>query len=175
MVSEHERRAAPRFPASLILRDPIHCLAFGLGTGLAPRAPGTFGTLPGVALWWAMQGLPPGLFLAICAVLAAAGVWITGISSRRLGVHDHPGIVFDEIVAFPLAAFPLLPALGWWQHGTLAGLVLAFALFRLMDIWKPWPIRALDRGLHGGLGIMMDDIGAGIAAGAVLASACVVH
>ena len=136
--------------AAVVLKDPVHFLAFGLGAGLAPKAPGTAGSLVGVLLGWFTAGLPLGWRLGILAALVGAGIWLCGESARRLGVHDHPGIVWDEIAGMymVLAAVPPQPLF----------FALAFALFRLFDIWKPWPIRDLDHRLAGGLGIMLDDL-----------------
>ncbi|QHS09890.1 phosphatidylglycerophosphatase A [Sinimarinibacterium sp. NLF-5-8] len=154
--------------AALILTTPEHFLAFGLGTGLAPFAPGTFGTLPGVALFLALMYLPLPWFAAAVALLFIFGCWLTGTSARLLRVHDHGGIVFDEIVGYQLAAAPLL----LWPlpegQGLCWGLLAAFALFRLFDVIKPWPISWLDRRIGGGLGIMLDDALAGALAGLLL-------
>ena len=133
-----------------VMKDPVNLLAFGLGTGLAPKAPGTFGSLFGVAIaWWT---LPLGLELRIMIAigLIASGFWICGESARRMGVHDHPGIVWDEIAAMYLVLLAIPPGMTAWALG--------FGLFRLFDIWKPWPIRDLDHRLGGGAGIMLDDL-----------------
>jgi phosphatidylglycerophosphatase A len=132
-----------------VFGHPAHLLAFGGGAGLSPVAPGTAGTLVGVVLYWFMQSLPLGQYLAITTVLFIAGVWLCGVTARNLGVHDHAGIVWDEIVGLliTMAAAPR----GWlW-------LFIGFLLFRLFDIWKPWPIRYLDRHVTGGFGVMLDD------------------
>lgn len=143
-----------------IFRHPVHILAFGFGAGLAPVAPGTFGTLVAVPLELLLRPLPLAARLVIIAAIVIAGVYICGASAKRLGEHDHPGIVFDEIAGY-LVAMLAAPA-GWlW-------IVAGFALFRLFDIWKPWPIRELDHSIHGGAGIMLDDIVAGLFAAAVL-------
>lgn len=143
-----------------LLRQPVHFLAFGFGAGLMPRAPGTFGTLiavPLVALvmqcgWYAL--------LAFGLVAFIAGIWICGESARRLGVHDHQGIVWDEITGYSVT---MLGAPAQW-HWLAAG----FVLFRLFDILKPWPIREADHSLRGGLGIMLDDVIAGVFAAVIL-------
>ena len=139
----------PKAPAS-VWRNPIHFLAFGLGSGAAPVAPGTFGTLAAVPFYLLLHQLALLPYLLTVSVLALLGVWLCHVTSRDLGVHDHGGIVWDEMVGYwlTMAAAPA----GWlW-------LALGFALFRLFDIWKPWPIRWADRQIHGGLGIMFDDI-----------------
>ena len=132
------------------MKDPVNLLAFGLGTGLAPKAPGTFGSLFGVAIaWWTLPlGLESRIVVAIA--LIASGFWICGESARRMGVHDHPGIVWDEIAAMYLVLLVAPPGITAWALG--------FGLFRLFDIWKPWPIRDLDHRLGGGAGIMLDDL-----------------
>ncbi|MEE4161704.1 MAG: phosphatidylglycerophosphatase A [Woeseiaceae bacterium] len=146
--------------AAVVLRDPVHILAFGFGSGLAPFAPGTFGTLVALPLFWLTRDLAVALQLGVALLAAIAGIWICGESSRRLGVHDHGGIVWDEIVAMYLVLIvaPL----------TVAGWIAAFALFRVFDIVKPWPIRDLDHRLGGGLGIMLDDLVAALYAAVLL-------
>jgi phosphatidylglycerophosphatase A len=144
-----------------VLHDPVLFLAFGFGTGLAPRAPGTFGTLPGLViaalLGWAalLFGVSLGFVVLLALlVLMPLGIWLCGAASRRLGVHDHGGIVFDEIVGV-LIPFLMLPA-------TPLNLLWAFLWFRLFDVLKPWPIRWLDSHVDGGFGIMIDDVLAGL-------------
>jgi len=143
-----------------VLRDPVHLLAFGLGSGLSPVAPGTVGTLLGVALAWLTVSFGIGTQIVIAAVLMSSGIPICGISARRIGVHDHPGIVWDEIAAIYVVLLVAPP--------TPAGWLAAFLLFRLFDIWKPWPIRDLDHRMRGGLGIMLDDIIAALYAASLL-------
>lgn len=157
-----------------ILGSPVHFLAFGFGSGLAPFAPGSFGTLAAVPLWLLLRHMPLPLYAAVVAILFALGCWLCGASARALGVHDYGGIVFDEIVGFLATCIPLLPALaaidsGW--RATALWTAAAFALFRLFDIWKPWPISTFDRRLGGGFGIMLDDLLAAVYAGAILAAA----
>jgi len=144
-----------------VLRDPVHWLAFGLGTGLSPVAPGTVGSLLGVLLAWLTLPLTLPWQLGLGAGLVAGGVYICGESARRIGVHDHSGIVWDEIAAMYLVLFwlPFDPV--WWLAG--------FLLFRLFDIWKPWPISDLDHRMTGGAGIMLDDLVAGLYAACLLA------
>jgi phosphatidylglycerophosphatase A len=142
------------------LRQPLHLLAFGFGSGLAPKAPGTFGTLVAVPIYLLMQGLPLIAYLALVLAGFIAGIWICDRTSRDLGVHDHGGIVWDEIVGY-LLTMTLAPS-GWvW-------VLLGFLLFRFFDILKPWPIRWLDRRVPGGFGIMLDDLIAGLFAGVVM-------
>ena len=136
--------------APRLLREPVHFFALGFGSGLAPKAPGTAGTVVGVVLDPVLRLLGLELRILVVALMFVAGVWLCGESARRLGTHDHSAIVWDEIVGY-LALMLVLPA-GWpWA---LAG----FVVFRFFDIVKPWPIRQLDHGVGGGLGIMLDDI-----------------
>jgi phosphatidylglycerophosphatase A len=137
-----------------VFTNPVHFLAFGFGTGLSPVAPGTFGSLPGLLLGWATLGSGAYVQLSVAAALIVAGIWICGRSSRDLGVHDHGGIVWDEIAGMYVTLLLAPP--------TLVGFAVAFALFRLFDIAKPWPIRDLDHRLRGGLGIMLDDLAAAL-------------
>jgi phosphatidylglycerophosphatase A len=157
--------------ARLVLTTPSHLLAFGLGAGLSPVGPGTAGTLVAIPLWLTLQGLPWPEYLMVVAALFAAGCWICGDSARRLGVHDYGGIVFDEVVGFLATCIPLLPALGFTAAPRWPWVLAAFALFRLFDIWKPWPIGWFDRRVEGGFGIMLDDLLAAVYAAAVLAVA----
>lgn len=133
-----------------VLREPVHVLATGFGSGLSPWAPGTAGSLLALVPCWliASFGWPSKLAIAVAAF--AVGVWICGASARRLGVHDHPGIVFDEIAAM-LTLMLAVPT------RSVIELLVAFAFFRVFDIAKPWPIRDMDHRIGGGLGIMLDD------------------
>ncbi len=137
-----------------VLTTPVHFLAFGFGSGLAPFAPGTFGTLMAVPLYLLLSQLPLLGYLIITLFISIVGVWICGKSSEKLGVHDHSGIVWDEFAGF-LITMIMAPS-GWFW------IVMGFALFRLFDIWKPWPISLLDKKVKGGFGIMVDDILAGV-------------
>lgn len=143
-----------------VLHNPVHLLATGFGAGLAPFAPGTFGTLVGIAFYLPLDGLPLAVYLGAVLVLLLVGVPLCGITARDLEVDDHPGIVWDEIVGY-LVTMAGAPS-GWpW-------VVAGFALFRFFDVLKPWPIRAIDERMTGGAGIMLDDVLAGIFAGACL-------
>jgi phosphatidylglycerophosphatase A len=133
------------------LRDPVHFVALGFGTGLAPRAPGTFGSLLAVLpAWWCFP-LPLSWRAAIVVAIVVLGVWICGESARRLGAHDHPAIVFDEIAGLLATALATPERTVFW-------FALTFVLFRFFDIVKPWPIRDVDHRLRGGAGIMLDDL-----------------
>ena len=138
--------------SAALLKDPVHLIALGFGTGLSPIGPGTCGTLLALPLALLLLHAPLVVAWIIVALSVAFGIWITGESADRLGVHDHSGIVWDEIAAF-LALALVLPS-GWvW-------LIAGFAVFRGFDIFKPWPIRDLDHRLRGGVGIMLDDLAA---------------
>lgn len=160
-----------RPPVALVLRTPEHLVAFGFGVGLVPWVPGTFGTLLGIPLWWVLSWLPLQLYAIVVAMLFGMGCWVTGRSARALGIHDYPGIVFDEVVGFLVAAAPLLYSVNLVQQGRWWWLAGAFVLFRILDIVKPVPIRWLDRSVGGGLGIMLDDLAAGLLAALPLAVA----
>jgi len=143
-----------------VWRNPVHFLAFGLGSGAAPVAPGTFGTLAAIPLYLLLAPLPLWGYLLAVAAVSLAGIWLCDRTSRDLGVHDHPGIVWDEFAGY-LVTMIAAPA-GWlW-------IAVGFALFRFFDILKPWPIRWIDRQVHGGFGIMLDDLLAGVFAALAL-------
>lgn len=149
-------------PAS-VFRNPVHFLAFGLGSGAAPVAPGTFGTLAAVPLYLLLSQLSLPLYLLAVVLAFGIGIWLCERTSRDLGVHDHGGIVWDEFVGFWLT---MVAAPEGWQW-----LLAGFLLFRLFDILKPFPINYLDRHIHGGLGIMLDDAVAGSFAWLILQAA----
>lgn len=143
-------------------RSPVQFLAFGFGSGLAPKAPGTAGTLAAIPLYLLVAHWSLPYYTGFILVSALLGIWICGEASRQLGVHDHGGIVWDEFVGFWITLWALPVSWQW----VLAG----FVAFRVFDVLKPWPIGWLDRKIHGGLGIMLDDIIAGLMACAVLHS-----
>jgi phosphatidylglycerophosphatase A len=137
--------------ARFLVSHPAHFIALGFGSGLAPKAPGTFGTLAAFPIYWAFAQFLPPLAIAFLSIpLFFVGVWACERTGRDLGVSDHGAMVWDEIVAF----LPLLAVSS--QDWRLQ--LFAFALFRLFDIWKPPPIRALERGVKGGMGVMIDDV-----------------
>lgn len=142
-------------PVKPNLRNPIHLLAFGLGSGCAPKAPGTFGTLAAIPFWWLfLQNVP--LIPYLCVLIAgfAFGVYLCEQTSKDLGVHDHGGIVWDEWIGLWITYLALPTGIEW--------IIIGFALFRFFDILKPWPIKWLDEKVHGGFGIMIDDVLAGV-------------
>jgi len=140
--------------AKLSLANPVHFLALGFGSGLAPKAPGTFGTLAALPLYWLMMDLSLTLFIAITAIITVVGFWICDKAANDMQVHDHGAIVWDEVAGMliTMIAAPV----------SLLSLVIGFALFRFFDILKPWPIKLLDKHVKGGFGIMIDDVLAGV-------------
>ena len=135
------------------LKQPIQFLALGFGSGLAPKAPGTFGTLAAIPLFFLLAMLSPLLYLIAVIMMSVVGIYICGKAADDVGVHDHPAIVWDEFVGFFITMF-MIPVS--WQS-----VLVGFLLFRLFDIVKPWPISYIDKKVSGGLGIMLDDILAG--------------
>ena len=146
--------------ANFRLLNPVHFLALGFGSGLAPKAPGTFGTLAAVPLFLLMAPLSNTVYLALLVLMSIAGIYICGKAAEDAGVPDHGAIVWDEIVGL-LITMCVMPVT--WQT-----LLVGFVLFRFFDILKPWPISFIDKNCHGGFGIMLDDIVAGIAAWACM-------
>lgn len=136
-----------------LIKNPLHLLAFGFGSGLSPKAPGTIGTLLAVPLFLLFCHLPLHLYLLLLLTALIIGIYVCGRTAQDLRVHDHSGIVWDEFVGFWITMF-MIPVS--WQS-----LVAGFLLFRLFDIWKPFPIRWLDQKVKGGFGIMIDDVLAG--------------
>lgn len=142
-----------RVPAKLLL-NPAHLLSLGFGSGLSPKMPGTMGTIIGVGLFLLLPAMDWKLYLAVITSTFLIGIFLCGYTAKVLNVHDHQGIVWDEIVGYLITMF-MVPKEWLW-------IILGFVLFRLFDIWKPWPISIADERLKGGLGIMLDDVIAGI-------------
>lgn len=143
-----------------LMRHPAHFVALGFGSGLSPKAPGTFGTIVGLPLFWLMMGLPETWHIALLVAGFLIGIPICTKAGDALGVSDHGSIVWDEIVAMMLVLEFTPHARGWWAT--------AFVLFRLFDIWKPFPIRQVDAKVKAGFGVMLDDLLAAIYAIAAL-------
>lgn len=148
-----------KIPAKLLLH-PWHFFSLGFGSGLSPVAPGTMGTLAAIPIYLLCSNLALELYLALTMAGFVIGVYWCGFTSKSLGVHDHGGIVWDEIVGFFITMILVPP--------TITNIVLGFILFRIFDIWKPWPIKVLDEKVHGGFGIMIDDVIAGLFAWGIL-------
>lgn len=149
-----------RHTREIALKSPDGLLAFGFGSGLSPIAPGTAGSLAALPLALPLVVMPLPAALAVVTAAFVFGIWLCGRVGRRLGVHDHSGIVFDEFVGLWLVLVLVPPHWAWWLAG--------FVLFRLFDALKPWPIGWLDRRIEGGLGVMLDDALAGVLALGVL-------
>ncbi|MFC4952467.1 phosphatidylglycerophosphatase A family protein [Acinetobacter puyangensis] len=142
----------------------IWFLGVGLGSGLFPKAPGTMGSLAVLLLYpvWIQIGLIASIVVII--IMSLVGIYICGRSADIMQVHDDGRIVWDEFAGQSIALLPLVyfyPLFSWWW------IFIGFALFRLFDIWKPFPIGWADQKVSGGLGIMLDDLLAGIMAAIV--------
>lgn len=149
-----------------LMSHPAGWIATALGAGLSPKAPGTAGSLVALLPWWfLLRDVSPGVYLAVLVAGFLLGVWACGVCDRRLGMHDQGALVWDEVIGMWLTLFAAPGSSLPWMAGYM---VAGFALFRLFDIWKPWPVRWADRRVHGGLGVMLDDVAAGIYALIVL-------
>jgi phosphatidylglycerophosphatase A len=140
----------PRPLSFSLLKNPLLFLAFGFGSGLSRVAPGTVGTLVAIPPLLLFQHLSIEHYVLVLLISFGLGILLCGYATNTLGVHDHPGIVWDEMVGFWLTMFIAPPSMFW--------IVAGFIFFRLFDIWKPFPIGYLDKHLRGGLGIMLDDV-----------------
>jgi phosphatidylglycerophosphatase A len=152
--------SAPEVTFKALLKRPSSFIAYGFGSGLAPKAPGTVGTLAALPIYWLMQDWSLTIYLASVFLAFMAGIWLCQRTVDWIKEEDPSGVVWDEIVGY-LVAMSFAPA-GWeW-------ILIGFVLFRFFDILKPWPVSWADKELHGGLGIMLDDVVAGLYAGLVL-------
>lgn len=160
--AEMTKRSAklPKPTLMELIKDPRLALAFGFGSGLSPIMPGTMGTLVALPFYWLMAPLDMWLYISIVVASIAVGIYLCGYSAKKMKVHDHPGIVWDEFSGMwiTMIAIPLS-----WQT-----LLAGFVLFRIFDMLKPWPISLADKHIHGGFGIMFDDVLAGVFAWACL-------
>ena len=143
-----------------ILHDPVLFLAFGFGSGLAKKAPGTFGTLAAMPVYGLLLQTNDWLYSVLTVLATLIGIWICDVAAKKLDEHDFGGIVWDEIAGFLITM--------WLIPFTWPALIGGFILFRFFDILKPWPIKVIDKRVAGGLGIMLDDVLAGIFAAVVL-------
>jgi phosphatidylglycerophosphatase A len=137
-----------------IWTNPLYFIAFGFGTGIAPFAPGTFGTLGAVLIYLLIQSLPLFSYLLFTAIFIVISIWVSEKISKKIHVHDHPGMCIDEFAGYFVTMIHAPHGWGWILYG--------FLLFRLFDIWKPWPINIIDRDVHGGFGMILDDVVAGL-------------
>lgn len=143
-----------------VWQDPRYFLGFGFGSGLIPIAPGTWGTLAALPVYALLISMHWSLYLVFTLIALVAGIWLTESISKDLGAHDYSGIVWDEIVGYLITMFLAPPGFIW--------MIIGFILFRIFDIWKPWPISWVDKKVTGGLGIMLDDVLAAIPAWLIL-------
>ncbi|EKO3418272.1 phosphatidylglycerophosphatase A [Vibrio fluvialis] len=151
----------------LSMTNPWHLLATGFGSGLSPVVPGTMGTLASVPFYLLLAQLPLMLYIVVVIAASLIGIKICQVTSDDMQVHDHGSIVWDEFAGFwiTMLIVPVLqlPVFEWkW-------LLAGFVLFRFFDMVKPWPIGWLDKRVHGGLGIMLDDLVAGVMSALALA------
>lgn len=142
--------------ANKVWQDPFYFLAFGFGSGLMKIAPGTWGTLAAIPLYLLLTHISWPLYFLVTLFAFVLGVWVCDKVSQDMGIHDYKGIVWDEFVGYLLTMFMAPQGFSW--------IFLGFILFRIFDIWKPQPIRYIDKKVHGGLGIMLDDVLAAIPA-----------
>jgi len=149
--------------AKQVFSNPIHFLAYGFGAGLSPKAPGTMGTLAAIPLYLLLMHAGTWIYLGGLTFSLVAGVFICGYTAEKLQLDDPGCVVWDEVAGYLLTMLGLPFGIVW--------IVAGFALFRLFDIWKPWPIRWLDRNIKGGLGIMLDDVVAALVSCAILNTA----
>ncbi len=145
----------PRLPVpKKVWRDPLYFIAFGFGSGAMPWAPGTFGTLMAIPFYLLLQHLPMMSYVAALVILTILSSLLCDRISEEIHIHDHPGMCIDEFIGFFVTMINAPYGINW--------IILGFILFRLFDIWKPWPIYLLDRKIHGGFGMIIDDVAAGL-------------
>ncbi|HEX7816366.1 phosphatidylglycerophosphatase A [Dyella sp.] len=159
-----ERKKLTSEQRRTLLESPAGWLACGLGSGLAPVAQGTFGSLAALIPWWWLHRLGVPAYVAMLCIGFVIGVWACEIAGRRLRVDDHRSLVWDEFIGQWIALLPLQ-----WLPFSWPMLAAGFVLFRLFDVSKPWPIGWVDRRVKGGFGVMIDDVIAGVFAAIVLA------
>jgi phosphatidylglycerophosphatase A len=146
-------KSIPPVPQA-VWHNPLYFMAFGLGSGAMPVAPGTFGTLMAIPFYLLLRPLPLYAYLAFVLAFIIFSSWISDRISKEIHEHDHPGMCIDEFAGFFVTMIGA-PHGFWW-------VILGFVLFRLFDIWKPWPINYIDKNIHGGFGMILDDVVAGI-------------
>ena len=139
---------------AIVWRHPIHFLSLGFGAGVLAIAPGTMGTVAAIPIYYFLQTQTLLIYISVTIAMFFVGIGLCAYTARALNTHDHPGIVWDEIVGF-LITMMAIPFTWYW-------VLCGFLLFRLFDIWKPFPIKQMDKHITGGLGIMLDDVLAGL-------------
>jgi phosphatidylglycerophosphatase A len=160
-MTTSSNHSTPRINPIDIWKSPAHFVSFGFGSGLSPIMPGTMGSIAAIPIILLMHYLlTPAHYAVVTAMATLVGIWLCGHTAKALGTHDHGAIVWDEIAGMMVCCF-LLPSFP-------AAILVAFIAFRIFDILKPYPISWLDKNIHGGLGIMIDDIAAGFFAWAVV-------
>jgi phosphatidylglycerophosphatase A len=147
------KKNIPPIPKA-VWTNPFYFIAFGLGSGAIPFAPGTFGTLLAIPFYLLLRPLPLYAYLLFLVFFIAFSAWISDRVSKETHTHDHPGMNIDEFAGFFVTMINA-------PHGWL-WILFGFVLFRLFDIWKPWPIRFIDEKVQGGFGMILDDIVAGL-------------
>lgn len=147
---ETKKRKQTQIPPGMAYSNVWCFLGLGFGSGLSPKAPGTLGTVAAIPLYWLLSGTSPTLYIGITIALFLAGIHICHVTEQKIGIQDHSGIVWDEVVGLLVTMTFVTPS---W-----ATLLVGFLSFRLFDVLKPWPIRWFDRKVHGGFGIMLDDL-----------------
>lgn len=157
---DKKSHAIPANTIRSIWRNPIHFIAFGFGSGTLPKMPGTWGTLIAIPIYLLMMHLPLWAYALLTLIFILISFVICDIAAKDIGVHDHPGIVLDEIVGYLLTM--IMVPIGWFW------VIAGFVLFRIFDVWKPFPIRWVDRKVGGGVGIVVDDLLAAVYAWVVL-------
>jgi len=143
-----------------IMTDPVLFLAFGFGSGLAKKAPGTCGTIAAIPVYYLLAQASFTIYSLLTIIATIAGVWFCDVAAKKLDEHDFGGIVWDEVAGYLITM--------WFVPFSWQALLIGFVLFRFFDILKPWPIKWIDKQVHGGLGIMLDDVLAGVFAGILL-------
>jgi phosphatidylglycerophosphatase A len=143
-----------------IWTNPIHFVACAFGFGALPWMPGTWATLASIPLVLAFKQFPEAIYIAITAAMIIVGIYLCGVFNRDIGATDHPACAWDEMASFPIVMIGIAPT--WYA------LALGFILFRFFDILKPWPISWCDRHIHGGFGVMLDDVVAALISLAIL-------
>ena len=150
-----------KLSAKQIMTDPVLFWAFGFGSGLAKKAPGTCGTVAAIPVYYLLVQAHSLLIYSVLTILATVvGIWFCDVAAKKLDEHDFGGIVWDEVAGYLITL--------WFVPFTWQAMIIGFVLFRFFDILKPWPIKWIDKQVHGGLGIMLDDVLAGLFAGGVL-------
>jgi len=153
---EIKKKKQARISPRIVFSDVWCFLGLGFGSGLSPKAPGTLGTLAAIPLYWLLSNTGASLYIAITFTLFLLGIHICRMTEKKIGIQDHSGIVWDEVVGLLVTMTLVTPS---WL-----ALTVGFLAFRVFDVLKPWPIRWFDRKVHGGFGIMLDDLIAGVMA-----------